>query len=302
MKKFVLAFAAIAAAVSAHAAQPKTAAVGAVTQHTSTSAVAATAPSAEPIESAKPVAVPPAPMSLKLDKADTTKVYVGLTAYHETYQEFADNGDKLMQEVGTLKGAFIGVTKELQNHAAVRAELTLARGDSKYTGAYWGGQYGDLVIDDLSRSMIGVYGEYSQTSPKWNGVTATAGLGYRHLTDHLDEAGPAGYRRVNGRIYAAFGLKRDFKLDDKWTLTPRAQYKHILYSEQYSNLQGGISVEQKGRGAEYAMDIAYRDGKCNLTLSPFVRTWNVKASNVVNRLYEPKNDTREVGVSLSVAF
>lgn len=301
MKKFVLAFAAIAAAVSAHAAQPKNAAVGASVQQAQVSSSSAIVPSAEPIESAKPVVVPPAPVSLKLSKPDSAKIYAGLTSYRETYQEF-EAGDKLMQEVATMKGAFIGVTKELQNNAAVRAELTLARGDSEYTGAYWGGQYGDLVINDLSRRMVGLYGEYSQTSPMWNGVTASAGLGYRQLTDHLEEGGPGGYKRVNDRIYATVGLKRDFKLDDKWTLTPRVQYKQIVYSEQYSDLMGGITVEQKGHGAEYAMDLAYRAGDCNLTVSPFVRTWNVKASNVVNGMYEPKNDTREVGLSLSVAF
>lgn len=288
MKKFVLAFAAVAAAVSAQAAQ--------------VSPRAAVVPSAEAIESAKPVVVPPAPVRLSLEKSDTTKIYGGLTTYRERYQEFDENGDKLMQEAGTMKGAFIGVNKALQGNASVRAELTYAQGDSTYTGAYWGGQYGDLVVNDLSRKMVNLYGEYSQTSPMWNGVTASAGLGYRRLTDHLEEAGPGGYKRVNDRIYATVGLKRDFKLDDKWTLTPRAQFKQIIYSEQYSALMGGVTVEQKGRGAEYGIDLTYRDGKCDVTLSPFIRTWNVKPSNVVNGVYEPKNDTREVGVSLSMAF
>lgn len=240
--------------------------------------------SADVVESAKP----------------KTSVYAGLTSYQEAYKEF-EAGNKLMQEVAPMNGVVLGVVKELQSGGVVRAELTAALGEAKYTGSYWGGQYGDLVITGLSRRMVSVLGEYSHAVPQGYGVVACVGLGYRHLMDHLEE-GPGGYTRANNRLFVTAGLAREFKLNDKWALTPRAVYKHILYSAQYSALRGGVTVEQQGRGAEYALDLTYRAGSRVLTVSPFVRAWNVKASNVVSGLYEPKNTTSEVGLTLSVSF
>lgn len=269
MKKFALGFALISAVMTAHAAEV--------------------------------VAVPAGPAAIKKD-VSLNKFEVGLLTYRERYEEFDSAGAKLMQEEAPMSGIRLGVTRTLDENSSVGLALEYAQGKADYTGSYWGQPYGSLTRAGLDRNMVDLRAQYKTTAPMWNGVQAIVGLGYRQLTDHLEQAGPGGYKRENNRIYADIGVERTFALNETWSLTPRAQYKHILKGEQYSDLFGGTTHEQKGSGSEFALDVTYRAGENTAVITPYIRNWKVDASNVVNNTYEPKNDTRELGIKVAFLF
>ncbi|WP_157643979.1 hypothetical protein [Burkholderia ubonensis] len=228
---------------------------------------------------------------------------LGLTTHREVYKEYGQDGAKLMQEEAWMTGVKGGVTREF---ADIGGKLVLtgefAMGKSDYTGSYMGGNYGELHINNLTRSLFEVTGMYKQTAPLWKGLTAGAGLGYRRLVDNLQE-GSGGYKRTNDRLYLILGLEQEFQMK-QWTITPGVQYKHILMSKQKSDLLGGVTVRQNdGYGAEASIAFAHKGDKFNTVVTPYYRIWDIKDSNVHSTgLYEPRNKTKEFGVSLTFQF
>lgn len=226
---------------------------------------------------------------------------LGLTNYFESYDEFYA-GSKLMSEDAPMVGIRGSVARGI---SATGGKVVLsgefAQGKANYTGSYMGGSYGDLSISNLRREMFDITGVYKH-APSWNQIVFSGGLGYRSLTDRLDDAGAGGYKRVNTRLYGIMGAEREFKTAD-WTITPSVQYKHSLVSSQFSDFFGGIDTDQKtGYGAELAVSFVQRDAAYPLVIKPFVRTWELADSEIVQGMLEPKNSTREVGITVSLQF
>jgi len=233
------------------------------------------------------------------------KVSVSLTAHNELYEEFAD-GTKLMQEEADMVGVGLKVTRALSAAPGqVELDLHLAKGNSTYTGSYWGGSYGDLRQGGLDRVLLETQLSYRHAAPAWNGVGARFGLGYRHLTDHLDQIGEGGYERENNRVYLSLGADRVFKLNalGGWTVTPAAKYKHVLWSQQFSDIYGGLYHSQnKGYGFDAEIAFTHQSEGYAFSFTPYYRTWKMEDSKVVIDTYEPENKTREVGVALGLTF
>ncbi|KVP17188.1 hypothetical protein [Burkholderia ubonensis] len=228
---------------------------------------------------------------------------LGLTTHREVYKEYNPDGSKLMQEEAWMTGIKGGVTREFADIGG-KVVLTgeFAMGRSDYTGSYWGGNYGDLHVNNLDRTLFEVTGMYKQSAPMWNGLSAGAGLGYRRLVDNLQQ-GPGGYKRTNDRVYLVVGLEQAFELKN-WTITPGVQYKHILSGKQRSDLWGGITHKQDGYGAEASIAFVHKGDKYNTVVTPYYRLWDIKDSNVDYRTgtYEPRNKTKEFGVALTFQF
>lgn len=229
---------------------------------------------------------------------------LGMGTHRELYEEFDNSNGKLMQEEAQMIAIRGSVSRKIgDTGGTVILSGEYAFGDSNYTGAYWGGKYGDLKIKGLGRSAIETQLTYRHTSPMWNGVSAGVGLGYRRLVDNLQEAGPGGYKRVNDRYYLALSLEKEIAVD-AWTITPSAQYKHILKSNQYSDLYGGINTAQKdGHGAEFAVAFATKGTDFTTVITPYYRLWDIKDSEIHPMgVYEPRNKTSEAGVAVSFKF
>lgn len=263
-------------------------------------ALAGTAFAAAPVNtSTSPLAVAP---EVKIASPYTYEL--GLGTHRELYEEFNADGSKLMQEEAQMTAIRGSVSRKVgDTGGAVILSGEYAFGDSTYTGAYWGGNYGDLKIKGLSRYAFDTQLTYKHTSPMWNGVSVGAGLGYRRLVDNLQEAGAGGYKRVNDRYYLALSLEKDIAID-AWTITPSAQYKHILKSNQYSDLFGGVNTAQKeGHGAEFAVAFAHKGADYTTVITPYYRMWDIKDSEMHPLgVYEPRNKTSEAGVALSFKF
>lgn len=275
MKKSILAAAVVAASFAA---------VGTAMANPFADAAPAAAATFEPVPSASPYSFE-----------------IGLTAHQETYEEFID-GDKAMQEKGILYGLKAGLSRSI-GEGAITLTGELAGGESKYTGSYMGGSYGDLTASGVPRRLIEVTAKYSHPV-FYEGLTLSGGLGYRHLTDNLNAVGHGGYKRTNSRLYMTVGLDKTFQLNNNWNLVPGIEYKHILSGKQKADLDGGISLKQNdGYGVEARIAIVNKGDKFNTVITPYYRIWNVQKSDTNGAgYYEPKNKTSEIGLSLTVRF
>jgi hypothetical protein len=245
----------------------------------------------------------PADSADRIDGGNLARRYtyqLGVTTHTELYEEFGTSNQKIMQEKGALIGLKGSVTRHLgpDNQLVVAGEI--AMGESDYTGSFIGGNYGDLRFNGQSRFLLDVSVAYRQSIPQWSDVAFSAGVGYRRLTDNLQEVGPAGYQRVNERIYLAVGVEKPFH-SAGWTISPGLSYRSALWGNQYSAIAGGLDKKQKSAsGFELYVNFVHKPSR--ITVTPFLRTWGADDSAVTGGFYEPRNDTREVGVALTYRF
>lgn len=181
-----------------------------------------------------------------------------------------------------------------------------AIGDSNYTGSYMGGQYGDLRIGGLDRYLLTSAIEYQWGGRDLNGFVVGAGLGQRRLVDRLDQAGAGGYRSVNDRVFVTLSAERPFGHGD-WSFTPGVKVHKLVWGQQSYDYAGGIEVDQdNGYGAELALKVTHAKAWQGLTVTPFLRTWDVKTSKSVpfngGEVTSPANKTKEVGVEVAFVF
>jgi hypothetical protein len=245
---------------------------------------------------------------------------IGLTQHRETYTEYGrqrssivteparqprGHGAKIMQEKAHMTGIKGSVARRIgETNGKVLLSAEYAFGKADYTGSYMGGSYGDITVGDLRRTLVDVSGMYKYSAQGLNGLTAGVGLGYRRLVDNLQDAGAGGYKRVNERTYLTIALEQPIQVN-QWSITPGVQYKHILSSKQRAELTDrDISLEQdSGHGAELSVAFMRQGERVSTVITPFFRIWNMKESRLHPAgLFEPKNDTREVGLAVSVQF
>lgn len=255
---------------------------------------------------ANPFIAPAEPAESKIIWNQPTTYELGFTTYREKYTERVD-GKKFMQEEANMWGVQGAVTHSFNHGGKLKLSGIFATGNADYTGAYQGGNYGDLRVGSLDRYMLTTELEYKLTSRDWNDITFGAGVGYRRLVDHLEQAGPGGYKRKNDRVYLTLGLEREFLAGD-WSFTPQFKYKHLVWGSQHSDIMGGVAMKQdKGYGTELAVAITHKAAWNGLTVTPYLRTWDIKNSKFVQLTstvgaYEPQNKTKEVGVTVSLRF
>lgn len=226
---------------------------------------------------------------------------LGLTSHHESYIERGLGGERLMKESANFTGIKGSVGRALGADGYVKATAAFAFGDADYIGSYQGGSYGDLHVGGLNRYLFDTSAVYLHSAKEWNGFALKGGLGYRRLQDNLQEAGPGGYKRINDRVYGIIGAQRTIAAGE-WDITPSVEYKHTLWSQQHSDVYGGLNMRQHGNGAEVSIAFAQKGNKFPVTITPFFRTWHVADSETVQGAYEPRNKTNEVGVDLAWRF
>lgn len=135
------------------------------------------------------------------------------------------------------------------------------------------------------------------------GLAPYVGYGYRFLRNEgKNTASSSGYTRESQYHYAPVGAWLSLPVGDA-SLVAQAEYGRLLHGEQYSAISTGLKNTQSN-GSEYRFFMGYRGG--SLQFGPYAQFWRVEDSstNCVPGYcgLEPKNFTREVGLSLSYHF
>lgn len=240
--------------------------------------------------------------SAVVDALSKYKVSLGTVVHHETYRE-TYAGARVMQEKGVLQGLTGSAQFDLNPTTKLQVNGTYAVGNSKYTGSYQGGNYGDVQIDGIGRRLTDVSGVFKFSPAGFHGVTFNSGIGYRTLTDRLSEAGPGGYDRKNRMLYGVVGAERTYALGDTWSATPGVNIRLGLKADQHSDVEGGMTKKQNSIvGTELAVKFQSGNKKLPLQITPHVRHYKVGESEEVNGWVEPSNKTTEVGVTMALQF
>ncbi len=225
------------------------------------------------------------------------------------------------EEPGVMRedGVMYGVAGAWTNHhygSMVRIEGKLSYGQVDYVGS------GTIDnIDDLMLEFRMLGGKELPVS-KSTVVTAYTGFGYRYLRDDISgkvsSTNKWGYLRESNYYYIPIGVEALARLEKGWSLGAVLEYDLFLWGKQlsymsdvnsnYNDLEhnqndgygwrGSIRLRKKGRSREYAIE-------------PFIRYWDIEQSDIqalfkngVFKDYyvEPKNNSRELGIKLSVIF
>ncbi|MBL8012207.1 MAG: autotransporter outer membrane beta-barrel domain-containing protein [Candidatus Omnitrophica bacterium] len=244
----------------------------------------------------------------------TTEMKFGPYASYIKYEE-----PDVMQETGFM----IGVTGEFDAHfntgLMLGADGSLAGGlvdyESNGTGSI------DNVGDAMAelRGKIGYDFQLSETAR----LTPYVGAGYRYLSDMLggevSTTGAGGYDRSSQYFYLPIGASVSLGLQSGWSTGLNVEYDFFIKGQQRSDLGDVVSGldtvkhdQDEGYGLRASVDFSKKLNNFELTISPFVRYWNIKQSDtkaitysgtpigVVS--YEPKNNSTEIGMMVGVRY
>lgn len=236
-------------------------------------------------------------------------VEIGAERYRETYREFVGGGTFIEEQAdmtglsGTLGIAFA------QRHA-VKLLGRYAQGDSDYIGASQNQPFGTLVRNGQDRDVAELRAVYAYSIPfSGNTVTPSLGIGYRALTDHLEQSGAGGYKRHSEYDFVALGLAAKWRFGQRWRIDPAIGYNILIRGTQHSYTAVDIVNRQhSGHGVELALPLVrvLKSGG-ELHIAPFYRYWHIGDSERFQTgpatfAYEPENTTREYGINLRYAF
>jgi hypothetical protein len=193
-----------------------------------------------------------------------------------------------------------------------KADLRYVNGKTNYSGS--GTAIGD---PDWYYDARGLFGKDFIVSGQV--VAPYAGYGYRYLFNDgrgITSTGAGGYRRESNYWYIPIGINHKMHLSSHSKLDTTIEYNYLLDGKQVSHLSdvaGYSDVKNKqNKGYGYRVSSMYVEN--NWALGPYFYYWSIDQSNMVDSivvsggvenkitLYEPKNNTKELGFKVSYKF
>ena len=227
----------------------------------------------------------------------------------------------LMEEKGTMYGIvgsydYRGEFFKLQR-CMLKAETKFAWGQVDYDGALQDGTpYTMDGIDDYLWELRGL-GGYDFSVFTASTLTPYIGIGYRYLNDD-SSSDLNGYERESNYIYSPIGVEIITPLKNNWSVGAMLEYdifwwgKQISHASDYlTGLNDPENTQDKGYGIRSSVKFQKKGEKYNFVIEPYVRYWNIKQSDdadltlngtKIGYIWEPKNNSTEVGVKLAVKF
>lgn len=232
---------------------------------------------------------------------------IGSELYHETYKEYVDQ-QIFMREDARMFGIYTKAHIPFHQLHAINLMARFAFGTSRYTGATQDDSYGSLIHSSQDRYTWEVRGIYDFTLPFSQEWSPLLGIGYRKLTDRLDQIEEGGYKRTSQYVYATMGIKGEMRLGS-WQLEPQLLYHHLLRGVQQSKQDGWILKhhQRTGHGVELAAELSHTlVNQQSISITPYYRYWHIADSDTSYeydmKTMEPNNKTREVGLRMTYQF
>ncbi len=236
-------------------------------------------------------------------------VELGLESYYHRYKE-----PGVMRNQGFMNG--LQAAYSYHDALMFKGEMRAAFGLVDYKNS---GTMDDLK--DFNFELRGMGGYDFQVSERFI-LTPYFGLGYRYLNDDssgkLTSTGAAGYDRESNYVYSPLGLDALFAMDERWSLGGTLEYDAFWWGRQISHLEDAnrgfdavSNTQKKGYGFRSSVRLQMKGEGLDFVIEPFIRYWYVKKSNnssvtyngvIIGYGYEPKNNTTEYGVKISVRY
>jgi len=180
-------------------------------------------------------------------------------------------------------------------------------------------------IDNLEDYMLegrGLVG-YDFPIAQVHSITPYVGVGYRYLNDDgsgkISSTGARGYERESNCIYSPIGMEFSIHLGNGLFATEILEFDYFWWGKQkthLSDIDPGYNDpenrQRKGYGLRGSMTLKKKFEKVGFEIGPFIKFWSLKKSDTEPikfngsftglYLFEPKNNSTEFGVKLSVTF
>jgi hypothetical protein len=232
-----------------------------------------------------------------------------------SYIQYEEPG--VMKEKGMMYG--IGASYAYHNKLMLKGEGKFSFGFLNYDGTTWGGS--PMTINDIPnymwefRGLIGYDFAVLETTT----ITPYLGLGYRYLNDNSQQKSSSGYKRESNYYYTPIGVTVTNDLKNSWIIGLTVEYDLFWKGIQKSYLSdldprsnNPENNQNSGYGIKGSILVKKSVGRVTFLFEPFIRYWNIAESDLQKItlngvdtgwvLYEPKNNSTEVGLKFSVGF
>jgi hypothetical protein len=233
---------------------------------------------------------------------------LGLEGYHHTYRETVD-GNFFMQLKGPMFGIYYNLAFQpkttcfrfaIESRAAWGSVNYNSRSTGRHKNGFQPAFEGRLLGSYITIFSLWVMENY-------------IGFGARYLVNHpsnrLTTTGHSDYLRKSQYNYIPIGLRVIKELNNEMQFISYLEYDWFLSGLQKSYVGTTHKHRQsRGYGARIGMD--FHIPSCtyclDYTIGVFARYWNIKDSKKISdgiwEYWEPKNNTKELGVRVGLAF
>lgn len=245
-----------------------------------------------------------APLGAQATPADALLTHngqeLGLTLSHYKYEE-----PDFMQLEALKLGLDYATTLmiDAEQTWSMRVELRYANGQADYSsnGTGEADNQPDWYVD--ARALFGKDFDYKSYVLK-----PYLGLGYRYLFSDLrgvTSTGAHGYRRASNYTYLPLGLVHRVGLANDSRFENTLEFDYLLLGRQETSLSDASVNESDVTNQQhdgYGVRLASMYQFSAWSVGPFLSYWNIKDSEVIQGLVEPKNNTLEYGLKGAYKF
>lgn len=218
----------------------------------------------------------------------------------------------LMEESGVMIGLAGSYT--YRNNWMFKLESVFKYGQVDYEGALMDGT--PLNVDNIDDYIVETRGlaGYDFSVFKATTLTPYIGFGYRYLFDDSGAASPAGYGRESNYLYSPIGIETMTDLRNGWFLGLTIEYDIFwsgVQTSYFSDVDYGLNDVENDQSGGYGFRGSVKFQNSRFVIEPYIRYWDIDDSDPsiltyfgrpVAVIYEPENNSTEIGVKLAVKF
>ena len=225
---------------------------------------------------------------------------------------------KLMQESGTMYSLNCSLTERFNSDIFMREEIRYSYGLLNYDGSTWSGT--PLTITDIPDYLIELRWIFGNDIPSFGSsfFTPYLGFGYRFLSDNSQLRGSGGYKREANYRYNPLGVEFTAPINKASSWGAVFEYDAFMWGRQMSYLSDAdptyhdsLNLQKSGSGYRVSLNYSFRPDMIEFEIRLFEIFWDIAQSepadltkNGVNigYVYEPKNISTEIGLSLCMKY